>query len=435
MMKPDASTHVSPLTIPAVTHQPVPSKAIVILVDGVSADYFVKHRYRLPTLSRLAGEGLSVERLRPTMPGTSMPGRASMMTGAEPQVNGIYGNHIVKDGSFICADAQYMRVPTIAKLATNSGLDVASIGAGLVDPADCNIFVPAWWERGFLQGSRFFKSLPEDRLGRARIIKDPEGRLAAAGVLDLFGFPAARNTVPSTPLMAGLAADHLMVNAAGALACSDNPPDLILTEIEMTDAIQHQFGYESEAAHWSISMADLMIGALVDGLRRVGRESDYAIVVASDHGHSAVHTALYPQAILPDHIWESEGATLHVLVDGSRDRTTVDQLLGQHKVEAWSSDHVPVAERALVATYVAPPGFSFEETPLGTTAQTPTGKPQYASTHGFRPGSIEDDRMCLFGLGGIEPRRLAGSSAEAFAPTVAQILGLSSASFAARGLL
>lgn len=412
-----------------------PTKAILILMDGVSADYFEKHKHRLPTLPRLAGDGLSISRLRSTVPGTSMPGRASMLTGAAPQANGIYGNHIVRDGSFVCADAYDLRVPTIAKLAKNSGLDVASIGAGLVDPADCDVFVPAWWERGFLQGSRSFKNLPENRIARSRMIKDPNGRLRAAGVLDLFGFPSSSDTVASTPLVAGLAADHLMIGAAGALACSENPPDLILTEIDMTDSIQHQFGYESEAAHWSIAAADMMIGALIEGLRRVGRKDDYAIVVASDHGHSAVHTTIYPDAIIPDLLWESEGATLHVLVDGAHDRRIADGLLARFQVEPWSSDHIPVNERDCIATYVAPPGHSFEETVGDTQEAGPTGRPRYLSTHGFRPGSAEDDRICLLSIPGMQPCNIAWGSAEEFTPTIAQILGLSDVPFSAKGLL
>src|SRR5262249_26096651 len=158
-------------------------------------------------------------------------------------------------------------------------------------------------------------TVPTEEIRKSRQIKDPHGRLRAAGIDQVYGYPTAEGTLPSPVLVTGMASDFLMLEAAAALACSDSPPDLILTEIDMTDGLQHEFGYESEAAHWGIATADMMIGALVQRLERAPSGPEYCVLITSDHGHGKIHSALFPDVILPGAKWASEGATLHVLVN------------------------------------------------------------------------------------------------------------------------
>ena len=70
------------------------NKLIVLMIDGVSAEYFATSRGRLPHLSALAKRGLVVNDLRSEVLGTSLPGRTSILTGATADVSGIYGNKI-----------------------------------------------------------------------------------------------------------------------------------------------------------------------------------------------------------------------------------------------------------------------------------------------------------------------------------------------------
>lgn len=404
-------------------------KLIVVLIDGLSANYFKGHRSYLPHLSSLMRQGTVVERLEATVPGTSMPGRATMLSGVAADLHGVYGNHILRDGLFRCAGPHDVRVPTIAARCSEAGLDVASIGAGMVRPEDAAIYVPPWWERGFLQRSRFAKQVPEVRLERARTIKDPFGRLRSAGVKDVFGYVGDPRSRDTPPMVAGLAGDHLMISATAALACSDAPPDLILTEIAMTDSMQHDFGFESEVAHWSVATADLLIGSLTERLRQAGRHEVYTTVVASDHGHSVIEKAIFPQAVIPYVPWMSEGATLHVLVDGDRERARVTSDLTEVGAEPWTSNHIPPSERDMIATFVAPPRHDFEETPLDVPPDQALGAPRYVSSHGFRPGSEEDDRVCLFAGPGLPVGSILRGAAGQFAPTLGCLLGLHRSSF------
>lgn len=397
-------------------------KVILVLIDGLSADYFEQHRGRLPHLDALSSQGWLVQRLHCPVPATSMPGRTSMITGSPSKVHGVFGNHVFDGRSFRCAEPGDVRVPTIARRARDAGLQVAGVGFAMVRPEDVDLYQPAWWVRGWMKGSRFAKvrgTTPVADFLQARDGADRLPQLAAA--------PLEGSEAPATgeaQLLAGFASDHQIIRNVAALACSDNPPDLILTEIAMTDQVQHRFGYESQAAHWSLETADLLVGFLRHQLERAGREDDYVLAIASDHGHSPIETAIFPDVVLPGSLWQSEGATLHVVVEDRTQRREVERRLATVGAESLDSDHVPPALRDRIATFAAPRRHSFEESPLDHDGVAPTGRPADISSHGLRPGAPADDRFCLLVGGGLSPEIIDTAAAERFCPTLASLLGL-----------
>lgn len=386
-------------------------KLIVLLIDGLSANYFADHRDRLPNLSAMAASGTHVRRLAATVPATSMPGRASMLTGVAGAEHGVIGNHVFDGAGFRNAMPQDVAAETLAGRASRHGLDVACVGFALVRPEDTGVFRPPWWMRGWLDASRFAKVSMPLTAPFADRTKDPDGRL-----------PTPLAVPQDGGLLGGLAADLAMIDAVAHLAGSATPPDLILSEIATTDVVQHSHGYATGPSHWALAHADMLVGRLLGALDRIGRLSDYAIAIASDHGHAPIQTAIHPDVVIPEATWESEGASLHVVVDNDLHAATVTERLAAFGVMRHSSDHVPIARRACIATFSAPPGYSFEPRPPD--AAQPTGKPFYISSHGLRPGDPADDRFCVFCGPGIPRMVIEAASAEQFAATAAAVLGV-----------
>lgn len=407
-------------------------KLISVLIDGVSADTFELHKSRLPNMSSLAQTGLRVKRLHSDMPAVSVPGRATMLTGATSAEHGIYGNYIVRDGAFVLPQPTDVRIQTLAGLAKRDGLDVASIGHGLVAPSDTSICVPPWWVRGTLLGARFIKSPPPPELvTEARTIFDPEGRLERLPGLEDFTNPKQENALP---VFANVIGDQFMNRAASFLLSAESAPDLILTEINMTDSLQHTFGYDGTIALWALEAADLLVGNILRTLERTGRLDQYVISIASDHGHGPVDAAILPGALLSDFKWSDEGATLHVLVRDEEERRIATARLAPLGVEPWNESHVPVDMRESIATFVAPPGHSFESR-LESDSKDMIGAPGWISTHGFRPGSSADDRLFILSGADIEARTVETAAATKFTPTLADVLGLPLDGFSATSIL
>ncbi|MFZ5780870.1 MAG: alkaline phosphatase family protein [Pseudomonadota bacterium] len=387
-------------------------KLIVLLIDGLSADYFAAHRDRLPHLSALASSGAHVRRLGATVPATSMPGRASMLTGVTGAEHGVIGNHVFDGTGFRSAMPQDVAVETLAGQASRQGRDVACVGFALVRPQDAAIFRPPWWMRSWLDATRFGKLPASDAAAIANQTRDPDGRLP----------PPTASPPSDVGVIHGLAADLAMIDAVAHLAASAAPPDLILSEIATTDVVQHCHGYATAPSHWALAHADMLVGRLLAALERAGRLSDYAIAVASDHGHAPIETAIHPDVVLPEATWETEGASLHVLIENDRHAAKVRERLSAFGVVQHPSDHVPIAHRTRIATFSAPPGHSFEPRPPD--GRQPTGKPFYISTHGLRPGDPADDRFCVFHGPGIARSVVDTAPAEQFAATAAALLGV-----------
>jgi predicted AlkP superfamily pyrophosphatase or phosphodiesterase len=400
-------------------------KVISIMVDGISADTFALHRHRFPNIARLAAQGLEVGRLKSTVPATSIPGRSTMLTGVGSEVHGVWGNHILRDGTFTVPGADDIMVPTIAHMAKQAGLDVAAIGAAMVRSEDADVFLPAWWVRDYVTGSRFMKQIPADTQQAFFAAKDPEGRLARAGI-EIADAYAMLNAPENHALLTGVVADAFMMKAVAALACSDTPPDLIMTEYNMIDTVEHYVGYDSPMALWTAEYGDMLVGKLLRDLDAAGRLNEYVIVIASDHGHGPVDRAIFPESILGPGVWNSEGATLYVAVGSESERREVAEKLAPFGVELSSSDHVPAEQRGGVATFVAPPRHYFDTWPTNDAATPqPVGpSKRMFSMHGFRPGAPEDDRMFIVSGAGIASEKIQSADANHFAPTLASILGL-----------
>lgn len=347
-----------------------------------------------------------------------------MVTGTGADRHGIYGNRILDGSRFRYATPDDVRIPTLAAQARSRGLDVAGVGYGMIRPGDTVSYQPPWWVGDWIRRGRDTAPLPvHPGWQRALVGQDPDGRLRRAreGGRPARLSPAEGDGVKR--LLAGFACDHAIMSWVAALATGPSPPDLILTEINMTDEIQHVHGYESDEAHFAIASADALVGALVAELERAGRADEYAIAVTSDHGHAAVDHAIFVDSVIGAVPWESEGGTLHVAATHAGRLRECEARLAEHGALRIDNGHVPAEVRDRIATFAAPPGHSFEARPPHVDVDAVRGRPKYLSTHGFRPGSADDERFAVFSGAGIGTAVCRRAAADQFAATAAAILG------------
>lgn len=405
------------------------SRVLLLMIDGVSADYLRRHRANLPHLAALAEEGVSVERLASDVPGTSLPGRTSIVTGVGADRHGIHGNVIWDGAAFRYANADDVRVPTLPRRARDAGLDVASIGYGMVRPEDASVYRGAWWVGEMLQRSRDEEPVPADEgwLRTARH-EDPTGRLAAladAGLPE--GLPDPYVGDGLHYLLSEVAGDRAMMRWTAGLLASDTPPDLTLSEILVTDTVQHQAGPDHPFTHWAVGYADALVGTLIFELKRAGRFEDTTLVITSDHGHGAVTRALYAERLLPGWTVAPEGSLLFVAADGERDAQHAQAVLREHGVERLDGAYLPPDVRGSVVAFVAPEGATFQARPAPGTEvgdAAVSGPAKYVSSHGFRPGHPFDERFLIARGPGLEARTVARAEAADVEATVAALAGL-----------
>ena len=416
------------------------SRLALIMIDGVSGAYFEEHRANLRNLDALARRGVVVERVAADVPGTSLPGRASIVTGVPASLHGVYGNTIWDGGRFRYANPDDVRVPTLPRVAKDAGLKAAVVGFGMIRPEDATVFAGPWWANEMLQRARDEAPIPADASWlRTNTRLDAGGdwlHLAQAGYEG--EVPDAYAGDGMHYLLAAAAGDRTLLRWSAGLLTSAEPPDLLISEILITDSVQHLAGQRHPFSDWAIGYADDLIGSFVAELERGGRLDDTTILVTSDHGHGAVKKALYTDRLLPGREVSSEGSILLVRVHGEDDAQRLTDLLRQHGVERLAAGHLPVDRRADLAMFIAPDGWCFQRRPpgdgagpagparrtVGLAPDAVTGPPTYLSNHGFRPGHPGDERFAIVAGPGIASGVRARAAAEDIAATAASILGL-----------
>ena len=401
------------------------TSVILVLIDGLGSVFFQENRSRFPYLSDLAERGTLATGVRPAVPGTSRPGRACLLTGRTARDHGVYGNAILDGSGFRPSTADDIGAVTVARLALEAGLDVVGLGFGMLRPEDTRACVQPWWSHMPMGGMTTLKT-PKTGDGRTDVIlHDPDRRVAE--VFADVPFTESAQAADDTRLHAhviGMASDHRMLRLAGDLACGPRPPDLILTEFDMTDAIAHRHGLESEVTKWAFSQADMAVGLLLHRLERAGRLDDCLVVVCGDHGHGAIDTALYPENLIPDHQWSSEGATLHVRIEDAGRHAALVACLAEHGIRQLDSDHLPEPIADRLATFVAPARTAFEPKPADAPATRISGVPSIVSTHGLDPCDPADQTIAI--AHGPHADTMAVRRLEDIAPLVLRGLGVES---------
>ncbi|MTI09875.1 alkaline phosphatase family protein [Rhodospirillaceae bacterium RKSG073] len=405
------------------------AKLITIMIDGISADLFERHRKFMPNLDWLAEKGAQVEGVSPEMCGTSMPGRASIINGTPPSEHGIYANKIFDEdqGVFRWSNPYDFLTEPLPHYAKAQGLDVVNLGYGMVKPEDCSVYYGPWWvEEMLMRGRDQDPTSSDENWIKASGIVDPEGRLQ---VLKDKGFcsdvvvPGEKD--PELLLQRGMLADQQFLDIVAAFTASEKQPDLIIAEIGITDYYMHKFGTDHPLTDLSFRVADAQVGALIKHMEKAGVLDDYNFLILADHGHTAMQKGMYVDNLLDEDVnWSSEGGVLLVYPKDQAQADTVTAKMTEAGIELWGNNHYPAHLKDKMLTFVVPEGsdISFENAKNGSTDLF--GPSKYKSNHGMRPGRWDDFRFCIFSGPDVAKKKLPVAETINIAPTMAKLLGV-----------
>ncbi|RVU31133.1 alkaline phosphatase family protein [Neptunomonas marina] len=397
-------------------------KLILVMIDGISAEHFESYRQHLPNLDRLARAGTQVSGMSPEICGTSCPGRTSIIAGVSPAEHGIYGNLIFADGQFRWANPYDVKCPTLPALAKQQGLDVASIGYGMVRPEDTSLYCGPWWvDEMIMRGKDEQPCAADQQWLRANGVIDPDGRIAALNTET----PVKPNQTPDIKLQMGMLADQQYLDIAAGLATSSQAPDFILLEITITDYFLHKFGPDHDLTRWSLRTADAQLGTLIARLDAANMLDQYNFAICSDHGHNAMPRALYVDRLLGDDvIWSSEGAMLLIKPANPMESERITKLLCDEGIEPWNNDFLPPEDAAQLLVFTVPENSDISFEASKTSGEGIYGPSKYRSNHGMRPGTDADFRFCIFSGPDVPSQQLRRADKTQFAQTMADILGV-----------
>ncbi len=260
---------------------------IFISLDGLAHFYFDDPLAEMPTLRRLAAEGVRAERVTTTLPTVTWPNHTSLVTGVLAGKHGVIGNNYFDRETQQAVDFipdphfdkdEIVKVPTLYDIAHGAGLKTA----GIIWPATRNAKTLDWTVPDVALQDLWETYGTPSLLAECRakgIPVDKQGEWCKAGP---FGY---------------LLRDRLYTQMARHLV-ETHQPHLLLLHLVAVDSLQHAHGSRTPEAYFAIKQVDEHVRDLVEAVEKAGLKDRTTFVIMSDHGFINYTKTIQPNVLL-----------------------------------------------------------------------------------------------------------------------------------------
>jgi predicted AlkP superfamily pyrophosphatase or phosphodiesterase len=403
---------------------------VLITIDGLAAYYLSDSQAPLPTLRKLAAEGVVAEGLHVSNPTITWPNHTTLVTGVHPDRHSVLFNGVLVrpgPGQPVRIDGlrdqnELVAVPTLYDVLHRAGYRTAGIN----------------WPctRG---ATRLDDNFPDVLEQVRHMTPGLRKELLADGILDDGGDAGFRAR--------SAAAREQIWTAAATHVIRMRRPNLLLLHLLITDTMQHRYGPRSPAAYTALALADAHVAEVLRALDDAGIRERTAIFVTSDHGFASPSKLVNPNVIFrraglirPGSRTRvqaiSEGGVAFVYLTDQEtlkeDRVKVMELLRNQEgitdilgPEKFAALHLPdPATNRQMADLVltAKGGYAFTDEVFDEQPVTPLKSP--AGSHGFLASDPEMNGIFVVQGRGIRHGvKLAMVNNVDVAPTIAALLG------------
>jgi hypothetical protein len=276
-----------------------PRVVLLLVLDGMRADYLDRYAADLPTLTRLRREGAWFDRARLDFaPSITSAGHATIATGADPRLHGIVVNAVfdrrsgkeieLYDGlsprnlmSLSLSDAWNLESDGRAIIATQVSIGRAGSLAG---HGSCLLgarptLYAAYDEKSgrFATDPSCYTLHPSYGVFDSRSVWEREGG-------SWMGHPIADpDKVRRSAPFAMFEGEALLALLEREPVGADDVADLVLANLKVPDFVGHAYGPDSPELRAGLAETDRQIGRVLAALeRKAGR--DVVVAISADHG-------------------------------------------------------------------------------------------------------------------------------------------------------
>ena len=263
--------------------QAAPSDRHVILItmDGFPAYLLDDPQAPIPTLRRMAMEGVAAEGLRVSNPSVTWPNHTTLVTGLDPAQHSVLFNGVlIRGGPGVPAridprrdKADLVAVPTIYDILKKARLTTAGINW------------PCTRNSGTLDWD--FPDVPEQITHTTPRLRE---ELVAAGILK----DATQRSFQS---LSSAAKDQIWT-AAATHVIEKHKPNFLLFHMLITDSTHHKYGAQSPAGYTAVAMADSQLRDVLRAIEAAGIKERTTVFVVSDHGFAKALKLVNPNVLL-----------------------------------------------------------------------------------------------------------------------------------------
>jgi len=249
---------------------------VVISLDGFPGWALEDPYLPVPTLRRLAAQGVVARGMRPVNPSVTWPNHTSIVTGVTPARHGVLFNGLLVREPGVPPriepwrdKSEMVRARTLYDVAHEAGLTTAQVD-----------WVAIWnaptitWE--FRERPEPGQTVPEEMI--------KAGLISAA---DVKAF-SSRNI---------LWRDEMWTTAAVHIIRTHRP-NLMLFHLLNLDSTHHRYGPRTPAGMNAMALLDAQVGRIVDAVDEAGLTARTTFFVVSDHGFKTVRRQIRPNAVL-----------------------------------------------------------------------------------------------------------------------------------------
>ena len=288
---------------------------VVISLDGFPAYALDDPRLPIPTLRKLAREGVVAASMQPVNPTVTWPNHTAMVTGVDAAEHQVLFNGVLThpDGGGRPSvepwrdKALMVHAPTVYDIAYEAGLTTAQVDWVAIYRAKT-----ITWQ---------FPELP-----------DPNGtierEMIAAGTITAEQLRTFEDSSQAWQ-------DEIWTAAAEEIL-EKHKPNLLLFHLLTLDDTNHEYGPMSNASLTATAFVDAKVKQILDVLQRTGLADNASLIIVSDHGFRTIKHKIHPNVLL-------------------RERGLLSEGLGQSKGDAWV-----VAEGGTAMVYVTNPNRRVE---------------------------------------------------------------------------
>jgi predicted AlkP superfamily pyrophosphatase or phosphodiesterase len=250
---------------------------VVISLDGFPAYALDDLRLPIPTLRKLAREGVTAASMRPVNPTVTWPNHTAIVTGVDASEHQVLFNGLLTRANGGVrpsiepwrAKAAMVHAPTIYDVAFEAGLTTAQVDWVAIYGAKT-----ITWQ---------FPELPS-----------PDGSIEREMIAD--------GTVTAEQLRtfedsSQAWQDEIWTDAAIRIL-EEHRPNLLLFHLLGLDDANHEYGPMSSASFTAMALLDSRVKQIVDAIERTGLKDNATVFVVSDHGFRAIKHKINPNVLL-----------------------------------------------------------------------------------------------------------------------------------------
>jgi predicted AlkP superfamily pyrophosphatase or phosphodiesterase len=254
---------------------------VIVTIDGFPAYLMNDKAAPIPTLRKLAAEGVVAEGMRPVNPSVTWPNHTTLISGVKPEKHSCFFNGVLMrpgPGMPVSVDpkrdaAELVAVPTLPDVLHKAGLRTAAINW------PCTRNSPAYEDN--------FPDSPEQVRWMTPRLRE---EMVAMGAL-----PDA--TDKTWGPLSGAMKDQIWT-AAACHVIKARKPNLLVFHLLVTDGLHHKYGPQTPAGYAAVGMADDHVNDLLEALDAAGIRKDTTIFIVADHGFETASKIIQPNVLL-----------------------------------------------------------------------------------------------------------------------------------------